>query len=835
MVALSLNSDVNADYQSLYDGYWLADDRIGESSGNLEEAANQIVISCGIGRTLDIGSGEGLLVEALLRKCVDAHGLDVSEVVVSRCNKRIPGRFTHGSVLALPFDDESFQTVVSTDCLEHLAPEDVPAALKEIYRVSSRYVFLKVATTQDRDAHWHLTVEGRAWWESRCFEAGFRKHPAYYRINSYDSLNHDGWQIAILLEKIPADGLANYPLSSLKDERDLHMDMLRESGSRSDAHVGRYYFAAKFIRPGDVVLDAACGLGYGTHVVRSVTKAGSFISIDGSEYAIDYARHNFGADAVKFHQGFLPDCLETIPDNSVDHVLCFETLEHVQDPVRLLAEFQRVLTPGGRITCSVPHDWSDETGTDPNPFHLHVYNKARFIEELGLFFDVEHLFGQTADRVKQPGDACVWLERQRSLVEIAEDQCEVEAEWLLAVATKSPLEGRQVPYRERVFSSDEQRSAGHALAFARDYSNPWLIRSLVSIGLRTENSALRERWAMAVWEDSSAGVADRGAALCVLAYAALAKGRGSSADWLMERIECYLADTANGLNPTVLRWRISLMYVGGLLALSSERRDVAVHFFSCVVAAPVEQYSATLLTKPAEGAYLLGLLLAGEGREAEAHRTWWDAFKQISASLGKRLTQAYETRPPLFEIREMAAALSLCGRLVAASAQCADLARRPGVFYDETHADNVSQMQSLVTAESHLANLQRDFLAQQSGLDGLVRGKEWLEAQWKGLEAERARLQESLNALQAGKEWLESQWRAQTVELDARQQHIEVQQSQIGELEARLATSESQLNALGADNARLAADLGNAREKVARLKRSFIFRVVRKLGFLRYF
>ena len=240
MVKRTTDMDTTTDYQAQYDGYWESDDRIGESSGDLDRIAEQIVMTCGVGRTLDIGSGEGLLVASLLRRGVDAHGVDVSEVVTARCNQRMPGRVTHGSVLALPFADASFQTVVSTDCMEHLAPEDVPKALKEIHRVAGRFVFLQLATTLDRDGHWHLTVEGRVWWEAKCFEAGFRKHPAYYTINPYESLNEDGWQITIVLEKIPAYASDKYPIFALANERDLHMDMLREVGERSDAHVARY-------------------------------------------------------------------------------------------------------------------------------------------------------------------------------------------------------------------------------------------------------------------------------------------------------------------------------------------------------------------------------------------------------------------------------------------------------------------------------------------------------------------------------------------------------------------------------------------------------------------
>lgn len=43
-----------------------------------------------------------------------------------------------GSVLDLPFADRSFDTVVALDLLEHLAPDDRPAALQELARVTAR-------------------------------------------------------------------------------------------------------------------------------------------------------------------------------------------------------------------------------------------------------------------------------------------------------------------------------------------------------------------------------------------------------------------------------------------------------------------------------------------------------------------------------------------------------------------------------------------------------------------------------------------------------------------------------------------------------------------------
>lgn len=722
--------------------------------GDLKALATQIAVTCGPCQVLVLGSETRGLLRALWLAGLDARGHALNAV----------GWDSGGS---LPFAGESFDAVVSFGGLESCTDASLPFVLAEIKRVTRRSVILFI----DIDEVKNDSLRGRRGWEVACFNAGFRKHPLYYRSNDYASLERDGTRVFIPLEKVPVEAWARYPMDSLREERDLHMDMLRESGSRSDAHVGRYHFASRFIRPGDSVLDAACGLGYGSYVVRSETRARSFMGIDASEYGIDYARLNFGGEAISFRQGLLPECLAEIPDCSIDHVLCFETLEHVQDPVRLLAEFQRVLTPGGRLTCSVPHDWSDETGEDPNPFHFHVYDKERFVAELSRYFDLELLVGQTADRVKKPGSGCVWLKRPRSLTEIAVDQDEIEAEWLLAVAAKSPLDGSRVPYREHVFSADEQREAGNALAFKRDYSNPWLIRSMVSIGLRTENANLRGRWAEAVLMDSSGSAADRGAALCVLAYCALASGNEGTHERLLERIDGYLADVADESNPNVLRWRVSLEYVGGLLALSMGRRDVAKRSFDGVINAPVAQYSATLLTKPAEAAYLLGLLLAGEGRGGEAERIWWDAFRRISTSLGERLTQGYEARPAVFEIRELAATLALCGRLVAAAAQRDALAQRPGIFHDECHADSVFQSQSFAAVEQLLADLRRDFLDQQTGLDQLERGKKWLEQQWSGLQQEVRLRDDELSRLSGAKDWLETQTESLQAEL-LRQRHV---------------------------------------------------------------
>lgn len=620
---LQTGGSTSVDYRTQYEDYWTDADRVGESSGDLLKIADQIVMTCGLGRVLDIGSGEGRLVASLLRRGSDAYGVDVSPTVVSRCNKRMPERFTSGSVLALPFGDDSFETIVSTDCMEHLAPEDVPAALREMYRVCARSVFLRIATTRDRDEHWHLTVEKRAWWEARCFEAGFRKHPSYYRINAYESLNQDDWQISILLEKIRPDTLAKYPLVALEAERGLHMDMLRDVGERSDAHVVRYQLASNYVKPGDRVLDAACGLGYGGHVLRHLTQASLVVGIDGSASAIEYASTCFGGvgDRGKALCGLLPDALAEYPDGSFELVVCFETLEHVDDPVALIGEFRRLLTPGGRLIASVPNDWSDESGEDPNPYHLQVYNWSRLQSEVSAGFILENAFAQTASQCKVASKGNVWEARKRSLREAQLDTANPEdCEWWILVGMKSPSSGTG-EYVERVFLNIAD--SGHESIRYRDsYANPWLLHSMVNAGYRLRNAEALERLAQEVLASAPPESNDYLAALCVKAYRILesAFDRSGDATAILGLIDEALQQIET--SPSRLRWNVSLLFAMASLQQSLGRMSDAKMSYILCAKNDVRSFGIHLATKATEAWYAAGKIAYALGDVEEARSLW---------------------------------------------------------------------------------------------------------------------------------------------------------------------------------------------------------------------
>lgn len=278
--------------------------------------------------------------------------------------------------------------------------------------------------------------------EKLAFNSGWRKHPDYYVLLEYEDLHQEKGPLVIPLERVPALALSAYPLEALREERDLHMDMLRESGERSDGHIVRYHLAADQIKAGDRVLDAACGLGYGSYVLAHLTQSALVLGVDGSEYAVEYAGKNFASceSRLTFQRAWLPDHLFEFPDESFDVIVSFETLEHVQNPEGLLAEFSRLLSPGGRVIVSVPNNWADETGKDPNPHHLHVYTLELLRGQMSRHFVRDQLIQQIASGCKRAVAGDRWQPLPRTLRQIPVDTVmPPDSEWWIMAGHKPDL------------------------------------------------------------------------------------------------------------------------------------------------------------------------------------------------------------------------------------------------------------------------------------------------------------------------------------------------------------------------------------------------------------
>lgn len=652
------------DYSNIYNEYWQRPDRFGESS--FEDPfpiARQILSTCGMGRILDIGCGMGRLVLELLKQGNDAYGVDISRVAVTYCNRFAPHRFFIGSVLDLPFQDNSIETLISTDCLEHISPDDILKALKEMHRICRRFLYLRIATGPDRDGIWHLIEKKRDWWENTAFEAGFRKHPAYYRINDFMSLEHDGYTVTIPLEKMSGSTLRQYPLTALHAERDLHMDMLRETGRRSDAHIHRYQIAAQYVRPGDIVLDAACGLGYGSHLLSSLSQAGRVIGVDISESAISYASACFSASdsRTRFHQGDIQN-LSFLADRSIDLLVSFETLEHISNTVSFIEEAARILKPGGRFIISVPNRWVDKNDEDPSPWHLHVYDWKTLREQLSEHFLLEKAFGETAGggmRLKDSSRDFFSFDPQMSPYR--------DCEWLLVVGFLDPLLGQGLPYTEQMYEHDEQPE--NLIAFSRDYINPYLPHSMVSIPWRISHPRLLQGLAEKVEQFYPDNTPDYAAAVCILAYRIMEDAESDSVaiDDILHKI--HKIHSIPPSNPHYFRWQISTAYIAGLLSQKMGAQDQAVSWFERCAAFDCRTFSPTLATKTVGAAWHAGQMLAIRGNIESAINIlnrgieiFFEIFKDSRRSFLGQSDRPFDF--PFFELTEVVTTVTNCVNLL---------------------------------------------------------------------------------------------------------------------------------------------------------------------------
>ncbi len=155
-------------------------------------------------------------------------------------------------------------------------------------------------------------------------------------------------------------------------------------------HWHRYALAASVVAD-KVVLDAACGEGYGSHLLSKSARQVTGVDIDPDTIA--HARARYRSERLSFE---CASCLDLpLADDSVDVVVSFETLEHLAEHDELMVEFRRVLRPDGFLLVSSPDrkTYSDETGYD-NPFHVRELYREEFEQLLGAHFPAVRLLGQ---------------------------------------------------------------------------------------------------------------------------------------------------------------------------------------------------------------------------------------------------------------------------------------------------------------------------------------------------------------------------------------------------------------------------------------------------------
>ncbi|MGB7923691.1 MAG: methyltransferase domain-containing protein [Pyrinomonadaceae bacterium] len=163
-----------------------------------------------------------------------------------------------------------------------------------------------------------------------------------------------------------------------------------ERGQIKYEHLHRYALSMEFAA-GKSVLDIASGEGYGAALLAQVAEVVTGVDIDPG--SVNHAKRRYYYPNLHFSVGSCQSI--PLPDQSVDLVTSFETIEHHEHHEDMMREIRRVLKPGGVLIISSPNRlvYSDEPQYT-NPFHVKELYFDEFNKLLGQHFHHLQLYGQ---------------------------------------------------------------------------------------------------------------------------------------------------------------------------------------------------------------------------------------------------------------------------------------------------------------------------------------------------------------------------------------------------------------------------------------------------------
>ena len=136
-------------------------------------------------RVLDVGCGKGFLLYEFTQVMpgIEVVGIDISEYAITHAKEEIRHCLQAGDAKKLPYDDHSFDLVISLNTLHNLYCYDLEKALREIERVgrSSKYIVVESYRTEVEKVnlmYWVLTgecffsPEEWKWWLDLCGYTG---------------------------------------------------------------------------------------------------------------------------------------------------------------------------------------------------------------------------------------------------------------------------------------------------------------------------------------------------------------------------------------------------------------------------------------------------------------------------------------------------------------------------------------------------------------------------------------------------------------------------------------------------------------------------------------
>ena len=163
------------------------------------------------------------------------------------------------------------------------------------------------------------------------------------------------------------------------------------SGLIRNEHLHRYAWCRKLVEGKDV-LDIACGEGYGSAMLAR--RARSVTGVDIAPDAITHAKSEYRA--IPNLEFIVGDAARIpLPDDSMDVVVSFETIEHHDSHEEMISEIRRVLRPDGILVISSPNRVVySELANYHNEFHVKELDFRELDALLRTAFQSVRYFGQ---------------------------------------------------------------------------------------------------------------------------------------------------------------------------------------------------------------------------------------------------------------------------------------------------------------------------------------------------------------------------------------------------------------------------------------------------------
>ncbi len=155
-------------------------------------------------------------------------------------------------------------------------------------------------------------------------------------------------------------------------------------------HIARYEFAAAHAR--GRVLDLGCGAGYGTEIILDSAEDPDHVSevvgVDTSGESIRYASAMYGYLKAHFAVADIRDPKLPEQFGQFDTILCFETIEHLEEDEAVIQNIAQMLKPDGLLLISTPFG-RGKGKPCASPFHVHQYKESEFMGLLTPEFHVD--------------------------------------------------------------------------------------------------------------------------------------------------------------------------------------------------------------------------------------------------------------------------------------------------------------------------------------------------------------------------------------------------------------------------------------------------------------